>query len=182
MAREFFGQIRSTLWLTVSWLDGSHVIIGRVILYARWMGHYVLQWKHSDVIKWKHIPCYRPFVRGPVNSPHKGQWRGALMLFFFCAWTNGWVNNPSAVFRRHRAHYGVTVIRWKLHRPPQCWKMAANALLLFMISGIVSVRQRLKSFTSSLDMVYTLYLISYACTGAQKLLKWLIMHLGNMRI
>ena len=36
---------------------------------------------HDDVIKWKHFPCYWPFVRGihrsPVNSPHKGLWRGA---------------------------------------------------------------------------------------------------------
>ena len=41
---------------------------------------------HDDVIKWKHFPHCRPFVRGihrsPVNSPHKGQWRGALMFFF----------------------------------------------------------------------------------------------------
>ena len=40
---------------------------------------------HDDVIKWKYFPCYWPFVRGiprsPVNSPHKGQWRGALMFF-----------------------------------------------------------------------------------------------------
>ena len=39
---------------------------------------------HDDVIKWKHYPRYWPFVRGihrsPVNSPHKGQWRGALMF------------------------------------------------------------------------------------------------------
>ena len=41
---------------------------------------------HDDVIKWKHFPRYWPFVRGihwsPVNSPHKGQWRGALMFSF----------------------------------------------------------------------------------------------------
>ena len=41
---------------------------------------------HDDVIKWKHFPRYWPFVRGihrsPVNSPHKDQWRGALMFFF----------------------------------------------------------------------------------------------------
>ena len=40
--------------------------------------------RHDDVIKWKHFPRYWPFVRGiprsPVNSPHKGQWRGALMF------------------------------------------------------------------------------------------------------
>ena len=41
---------------------------------------------HDDVIKWKHFPRYWPFVRGihrpPVNSPHKGQWRGAFNVFF----------------------------------------------------------------------------------------------------
>ena len=41
---------------------------------------------HDDVIKWKHFPSYWPFVRGihrsPVNSPHKGQWRGALIFFY----------------------------------------------------------------------------------------------------
>ena len=43
---------------------------------------------HDDVIKWKHYPRYWPFVRGihrsPVNSPHKGQWRGALMFSLIC--------------------------------------------------------------------------------------------------
>ena len=48
---------------------------------------------HDDVIKWKHFPRYWPFVRGihrsPVNSPHKGQWRGALMFSLICVWING---------------------------------------------------------------------------------------------
>ena len=35
---------------------------------------------HNDFIKWKHFPRYWPFVRSPVNSPHRGQWRGALMF------------------------------------------------------------------------------------------------------
>ena len=62
---------------------------------------------HDDVFKWKHIPRYWPFVRGiPVNSPHKGQWRGALMFPLICACINGWVNNRKAGdLRRHRAHY-----------------------------------------------------------------------------
>ena len=69
---------------------------------------------HGDVIKWKHFPRYWPFVRGihrsPVNSPHKCQWRGALMFALVCAWINGWVNNREAGdLRRHRAHYDVTV-------------------------------------------------------------------------
>ena len=56
------------------------------------------------------FPCYWPFVRGirrsPVNSPHKGQWLGALMFSLICGWTNGWANNrDSGDLRRHRAHY-----------------------------------------------------------------------------
>ena len=46
-----------------------------------------------------------------VNSPHKGQWRGALMFSLICSWINGWVNSREADdLRRHRAHYDVTVI------------------------------------------------------------------------
>ena len=71
---------------------------------------------HDDVIKWKHFPRYWPFVRGihrsPVNSPHKGQWRGALMFSLSCAWINSWVNNCEAGdLRRHRVHYDVTVMK-----------------------------------------------------------------------
>ena len=70
---------------------------------------------HDDVIKWKHFPRYWPFVRGiprsPVNSPHKGQWRGALMFSLICARIIAWVNNRKAGdFRRHRAHYDVIVM------------------------------------------------------------------------
>ena len=28
------------------------------------------------------------------DSPHKGQWRGALLCSLICVWINGWVNNP----------------------------------------------------------------------------------------
>ena len=47
----------------------------------------------------------------PVNSPHKGQWRGALMFYSICARINGWANNGGAGdLRRHRAHYDVIVM------------------------------------------------------------------------
>ena len=70
---------------------------------------------HDDVIKWKKFPRYWPFVRGihrsPVNSPHKGQWRGALMFPFICTWISVWANNREAGdLRRHHAHYDVTVM------------------------------------------------------------------------
>ena len=52
--------------------------------------------EHDGVITWKHFPRYWPFVRGihrsPVNSPHKGQWRGALMFSLIGTWLNSWVN------------------------------------------------------------------------------------------
>ena len=69
---------------------------------------------HDDVIKWRYFWRYWPFVRGihrsPVDSPHKGQWRRALMFSMICARTNGWVNNRDAGdLRRDGAHYDVTV-------------------------------------------------------------------------
>ena len=72
---------------------------------------------HDDVIKWKHFPCYRPFVRGihrsPVNSPHKGQWRAALKFSLICTWINGWVNSRGAGdLRCNRAHYDV-IVMWQ---------------------------------------------------------------------
>ena len=66
---------------------------------------------------WRHqmetFPRYWPFVRGihrsPVNSPHKGQWRGALMISLISI--KVWVNSREAGdLRRYRAHYDVTVM------------------------------------------------------------------------
>ena len=70
---------------------------------------------HDDVIKWKHFPRNWPFVRGihrsPVNSPHKGQWRGALMFTLICARINVWVNTREAGdLRRYCPHYDVIVM------------------------------------------------------------------------
>ena len=65
--------------------------------------------------QWKHFPRYWPFVRrnrrSPVNSPHKGQWRGALMFSLICVWINGWVNNRVADdLRRYRPPYDIIVM------------------------------------------------------------------------
>ena len=91
---------------TIKGASHPAVIVGLTMLE-----HFI----HDDVIKWKHFLCYWPYVRGihwaPVDSPHKSQWRGALMLTLSCAWTNSWANNLDAGdFRRHRAHYDVTVM------------------------------------------------------------------------
>ena len=47
----------------------------------------------------------------PVNSPHNGQWRGALFFSLICVWINDWVNNREAGdLRCHRGHYDVNVM------------------------------------------------------------------------
>ena len=74
-----------------------------------------IMYVHDDVIKWKHFPRYWPFVlgihRSPVNSPHKGQWGGALVFSLICAWIHCWVyNHEAGDLRRHRAQYDVIVM------------------------------------------------------------------------
>ena len=77
-----------------------------------WLGYPQL---HDDVIKWKHFPRNWPFVRkihrSPVNFPHKGQWRGALMFSLIYVWINDWANNREAGdLRRQHGHYDVIVM------------------------------------------------------------------------
>ena len=83
-------------YVTSSLTGGAHIQNDPCItIVIRW---YVRE--YNDIIKWKHFPCYWPFVRGihwsPMNSPHKCQCRGALMLSLICACTYDWVNNRAA--------------------------------------------------------------------------------------
>ena len=66
----------------------KYLVIFQISLYmSMYLSRYFC--KHDDVIEWKHFPRYWPFVRGiqrsPVNSPHKGQWREALVFSLICA-------------------------------------------------------------------------------------------------
>ena len=57
-------------------------------------------WGESTGHRWQYIG----------HSPHKSQWRGALMFSSICAWTSGWANNQGAGdLRCHHPHYDVTV-------------------------------------------------------------------------
>ena len=113
----------------------------------------------DGVIKWKHFPRYWPFLRGvqwsPVNSPHKAQWRGAMMFSLICVWINGWVNNHEAGnLKRYRAHYDVIVMylgilsqghntitwRWKPH--PLTW-------LRWSSTGVAGLSQSFELAVSS---------------------------------
>ena len=60
----------------------------------------------DDVIKWTHFPLYWPVSRIHRDSPHKHQWRGALMFSLICTWTN---NRYAGDLRHH--HYDVIVMR-----------------------------------------------------------------------
>ena len=67
-------------------------------------------WRHQN----GNFPRYWPFVPGihqsPVNSPHKGQWRGAFIFSLICNRINSWVKKlwcwwfetPSCPLWRHR--------------------------------------------------------------------------------
>ena len=127
---------------------------------------------HDDVIKWKHFPRYWPFVRGihrsPVNSPHKGQWRGALIFSLICGWKNGWINNREAGdLRRYRAHYDVSGMTKKCFRIQTHW----NACSLQHIETPVILTQHclpknnIKSYSS---------IITYFCSVVvSKIFVWL---------
>ena len=67
-----------------------------------WLGCTPRLIKYNDVMKSKLFPRYWPFVQGihrsPVNSPHKGQWRGALIFSLIWVWINEWVNNREGIW------------------------------------------------------------------------------------
>ena len=70
--------------------------------------------------------------RWTVNSPQKGQWRGALMFSLICAWMNDWVNNREAGdLRRHRAQYDVTV----MYRPKRTLTLSVMSTAGWCIRG-----------------------------------------------
>ena len=71
---------------------------------------------HDDVIKWKHFPRRWPFVweihRSSVNSPHKGQWRGAL------------------IFKNTKTHTAHTIVSWP---NPKQWVIVHTSDLMMII-------------------------------------------------
>ena len=122
---------------------------------------------HDDVIKWKHFPRYRPFVRGihrsPVNSPHKGQWRGALMFSLTCVWINDWVNNREAGdLRRYRVHYDVTVMISLMFHDMIMNMLAAPCLSWLKKSLSRSLRMRIWSLS---DMKLAESVIFLGCSN-----------------
>ena len=73
------GYWRMCASLGLSAFNSVVISVDTIFAYAV---HPTTWWRHQM----ETFPRYWPFVRGiqrwPVNSPHKGQWRGALMFFF----------------------------------------------------------------------------------------------------
>ena len=112
-----------------------------------------------------HFPRYWHFERGihrsPVNSPHKGQWRGASMFSLICAWINGWVYNGEAVdFRRHRVHCNALMsmgchlgVHWYVYVQHVTATLSYRVIIRRVIKGVP-----LYLYSLSKETIYTHYI------------------------
>ena len=126
--RYMINNLQHSLWPDVSGFEPYPT----VLLHWCWSK---CQWNVPDGCGWRHwvkintsqkpwwryqmkhysalLAIYAGNHRSPMNSPHKGQWRGALMFSLICAWINGWINNREAGdMRRHHVHCDVIVITY----------------------------------------------------------------------
>ena len=148
IAQSFIWVIRSYQWMIYdSWATTWILSLSRDI-WSIFLSGYSLSW-------WRHqmetFPRYWTFVRGihqsPATSPHKGQWRGALVLSLICAWTNSWVNDrDTGDLWRHRAYYDVIVIRNYLNDSYEA--QIARAVLSFANKEYLALRGNAKQFIS----------------------------------
>ena len=119
-------------WVSEGWQVGCHITAGELRY-----GYEFRNWPWgrsnccSDCMAWwrNQMETFSALLaicagihRSPVNSPRKGQRRGALMFSLICVWINSWVNNREAGdLRRCRAHYDVTVMDHSIStNPPKC--------------------------------------------------------------
>ena len=110
LVNDVTGDMLPTQWRHPchSWLHDSthHVTLPR---------HTKRTQQHDDVIKMETFSTLLALCAGnspvPVNSPHKGQWRGALMFSLICARINDWANREAGDLRRYRGHYDVIVMK-----------------------------------------------------------------------
>ena len=108
-----------------------------VAITDEWCGVYCAKWCHQMKTVSVLLALCGGIHRLPVDSPHKGQWRGALTFSLICAWTNTWSNNrdagwfetPSCPLWRHRDGKfgnfwplcnGVALYQIKKDRPSMC--------------------------------------------------------------
>ena len=146
--------VKAPLWApktALVWLIPAAT--NQVVTFVRVLGHFIWDrpeinyhlvshfsdrtdtwWCHQMKTSSALLALYAGIHRSPVNSPHKGQWRGALMIFFICVWINGWANSREAGdLRCYRAHYDVTVmlVHW--------WKTECISLMLIYGASITNI-------------------------------------------
>ena len=115
------------------------------ILIEMWHKWRFVYWVwYNDVIKWKHFPRYWPLVRrihrSPVNSLHKGQWRGALVFSSICAlnkrlskrWWGWWLETPSCPLWRHCNDINGCIEQ----TPRYAWLIRLNRPVFQHVAGI----------------------------------------------
>ena len=72
----------------------------------------------------------------PVDSPHKGQWRGSCMFSLICARSNGGASNRDASdLGHHRAHYDVNVMAAEIHGTQLLYKLLLSRNLSLSPNG-----------------------------------------------
>ena len=134
-------------------IPGNQRILQRRVTGTRTVSQLNTWWRHEMEKFSALLAICAGIHRSPVNSPHKGQWRRALMFSLICVWINGWVNNREAGdLRRYRAHYDVIVMNNDdvYHRISHC------AALLWCTS-------RLKNAILELITKLVIYYLSFIC-------------------
>ena len=139
-----FNSLNNILYLAISFRSFSSYFP----IFLSFPKVHVGMFTHDDIIKWKHLPRYWPFVRGiqrsPVNSPHKGQWRRALMFSLICTWNHNWANNGDAGnLRRYHVHYDVIVMYHACH----IWfNSACSKCPVMVMKGLIWKESNIQDF------------------------------------
>ena len=146
--------------------QGRHALQQDQLLPGKGLGKQFGSW-------WRHqmetFSALLTFVRGihrwPVNSPHKGQWRGALMFSLICTWANEGVNDQDAGdLRRHRAHYGATVMWWSFWEGTSATSTSSRKNVI-VPTKVVTIANPVMSTRMDFPVVQTITLRSSCNTG-----------------
>ena len=103
----------SVLWLKVNHVSKSMPVCWNQtkghnwnVLYVRGSDNWIKWWRHKMLTFPMLLAICVGIRRWSGDSPHKVQWRGALMFSLICAWTNRWKNTRDAGdLRRHHPHH-----------------------------------------------------------------------------
>ena len=107
-----FRVFERKIWFSIVLLYDQTIFFRWKFPIRRWECVYLYSWwRHQIETFFALLAICAGNLPFTVNSPHKGQRRGASIFSLIFAWTNGWVNNGEAGdFRRHRAHPDVAVM------------------------------------------------------------------------